>query len=165
MEHFYEDVYGFSQIDLFALYKNFPGWALDKNNAHFKNLMQVISSYLDTLYLQTKALARQKAEKAHAIQMQTYETRVAEIKATLNIVTRDPGTITVNIPDNYKVCAINIVNIWNSIDPDSANGEYYKLKTWIDSFMKIPFNNYCKIPVHISDGLDKCNSFLSNTYS
>ena len=65
-----------------------------------------------------------------------------------------------NIPDNYKVCAINKVNILNSIDPDSANGEYYKLKTWIDSFMKIPFDIYCKIPVHISDGLDICNSFL-----
>ena len=68
-----------------------------------------------------------------------------------------------NIPDSYKVCAINKINVLNSIDEDSVNGEYYKLKNWIDNFMKIPFDNYCKIPVHISDGLEKCNEFLINS--
>ena len=29
-------------------------------------------------------------------------------------------------------------------------GEYYKMKTWIDGFMSIPFNIYQTLPVNIS---------------
>ena len=49
-----------------------------------------------------------------------------------------------------------------NMDIESANGEYYKLKSWIDSFIKIPFNNFSNIPIHISDGLEKCNDFIDN---
>ena len=68
--------------------------------------------------------------------------------------------VDLNIPNNYKACAINKINILNSMDPESANGEYYKLKTWIDSFIKIPFNSYSTIPVHINDGREKCHEFI-----
>ena len=66
-----------------------------------------------------------------------------------------------DIPDMYKACAINKFNQLSNMDEAMANGEYYKLKTWIDGFVKIPFNKYAKIPVHVSDGLEKCNQFIT----
>jgi flagellar P-ring protein precursor FlgI len=50
----------------------------------------------------TKKLAMEQAQKAHKVEMKAYEKVVAEIKASLNVVTRDPGTVTVNVPENYK---------------------------------------------------------------
>ena len=41
-----------------------------------------------------------------------------------------------------------------------GDGEYYKLKQWIDSFMMIPFHKYCNLPITFSDGIDKCNDFM-----
>ena len=66
-----------------------------------------------------------------------------------------------DIPDMYKACAINKFNQLSNMDEAMANGEYYKLKTWIDGFVKIPFNKYAKIPVHVSDGVEKCNQFIT----
>jgi len=66
-----------------------------------------------------------------------------------------------DIPDMYKACAINKFNQLSNMDEAMANGEYYKLKTWIDGFVKIPFNKYAKIPVHVSDGLERCNQFIT----
>lgn len=48
----------------------------------------------------------------------------------------------------------------NTMDSETASGEYYKLKTWINNFIKIPFNSYANIPVHISDGREKCSEFI-----
>ena len=45
---------------------------------------------------------------------------------------------------------------------DSANGEYYKIKNWLDTFISIPFDNYSKLPINIDDGLDKCHEYMSN---
>ena len=70
--------------------------------------------------------------------------------------------VELNIPNYYKACAINKINMLKNMDIESANGEYYKLKSWIDSFIKIPFNNFSNIPIHISDGLEKCNDFIDN---
>ena len=67
-----------------------------------------------------------------------------------------------DIPDIYKACAINKINQLENMDQESANGEYYKLKCWIDNFMKIPFGKYTNIPIHVSDGLERCNEFIAD---
>ena len=41
-------------------------------------------------------------------------------------------------------------------------GEYYKMKTWIDGFMSIPFNIYQTLPVSISDPIEKCQNFMED---
>jgi ATP-dependent Lon protease len=45
---------------------------------------------------------------------------------------------------------------------DPGSGEYYKLKTWVDNFMRIPFNKYNTLPIQMSDGTEKCNEFMEN---
>ena len=66
-----------------------------------------------------------------------------------------------NMPNHFKSIALKKINSFNNMDP--CNGEYYKIKNWIDGFMQIPFGNYSKLPLQMSDGLDKCSEFLDNS--
>ena len=43
-----------------------------------------------------------------------------------------------NIPVEFKTSAMKKINILDYMDPSS--GEYYKIKQWVDTFMRIPFN-------------------------
>ena len=44
-----------------------------------------------------------------------------------------------DMPVEYKVVAFNKINTLAYMD--SASGEYYKIKQWVDTFMQIPFGN------------------------
>jgi ATP-dependent Lon protease len=43
-----------------------------------------------------------------------------------------------------------------------GNSEYFKIKSWVDSFLKIPFNKYNNLPICFADGIDKCHDFMEN---
>ena len=43
-----------------------------------------------------------------------------------------------------------------------GGGEYYKMKTWVDAFMQIPFGKYQSLPLQISDGIEKCHEFMDS---
>ena len=62
------------------------------------------------------------------------------------------------IPAQFKASAIKKINMLRNMEPGS--GEFYKIKNWVDTFMKIPFNKYNNMAVHRSDGIDKCSNFL-----
>jgi ATP-dependent Lon protease len=65
-----------------------------------------------------------------------------------------------NIPVEYKSCAIKKINSLTYMDPGS--GEYYKIKQWVDTFMKIPFNKHNQLPITMADGPEKCKSFMED---
>lgn len=65
------------------------------------------------------------------------------------------------IPAKYKASAMRKINTLNHMDPGS--GEYYKIKQWVDIFMSIPFGVYRNLPIHFTDGVDKCNEFMSKS--
>jgi len=62
------------------------------------------------------------------------------------------------IPVEYKSSAIKKINSLNYMDPGS--GEYYKIKQWVDTFMKIPFNINRSLPIKMADGPEKCKKFM-----
>jgi ATP-dependent Lon protease len=64
------------------------------------------------------------------------------------------------IPVKFKCAAMKKINALSYMEP--GNGDYYKLKTWVDTFMKIPFNTYSSFPITIEDGVDKCHEFMAN---
>ena len=41
-------------------------------------------------------------------------------------------------------------------------GEYYKIKQWVDTFMRIPFGKYKTLPVSMADGEEKYQAFMIN---
>jgi|Laugresubdmm15sn_1035100.scaffolds.fasta_scaffold00666_3 ATP-dependent Lon protease len=65
-----------------------------------------------------------------------------------------------NIPAIFKASAMKKINSLRYMEPGS--GEYYKIKNWVDTFMRIPFNKYEKLPVNISDGVEACHEFMAN---
>ena len=64
------------------------------------------------------------------------------------------------IPHIFKSIALKKLNSLKYMEPGS--GEFYKIKNWVDTFMRIPFNNYRTLPVTMTDGVDKCHNFMEN---
>jgi ATP-dependent Lon protease len=64
------------------------------------------------------------------------------------------------IPTKYKATVMQKLNMLKSMDP--SDSEYYKIKNWVDTFMRIPFGKYKALDVKLSDGLDHCHNFMEN---
>jgi ATP-dependent Lon protease len=52
------------------------------------------------------------------------------------------------------------LNVLRSMEPGES--EYYKIKGWVDTFMKIPFGIHKSLSVKMDDGLDACHQFMGN---
>ena len=65
-----------------------------------------------------------------------------------------------DIPIQFKAAAFKKVNSLKYMEPGS--GEFYKIKNWVDTFMKIPFTNYRSLPISIENGVDSCHEFMEN---
>jgi ATP-dependent Lon protease len=68
-----------------------------------------------------------------------------------------------NIPPIFKAAAMKKISSLRYMEPGS--GEYYKIKNWVDTFMRIPFGQYETLPVNIEDGVEKCHDFMANAQS
>jgi len=62
------------------------------------------------------------------------------------------------MPAKFKAIAMQKLNVLRSMDP--GDNEYYKIKNWVDTFMKIPFGKYQDLSVSMVDGIDKCHDFM-----
>jgi ATP-dependent Lon protease len=65
-----------------------------------------------------------------------------------------------DIPIAFKGAAIKKINSLRYMEPGS--GEFYKIKNWVDTFMRIPFGNYNTLEVNIDNGVEKCHEFMEN---
>jgi ATP-dependent Lon protease len=64
-----------------------------------------------------------------------------------------------DIPVNFKGAAMKKIGSLRHMEPGS--GEYYKIKNWVDTFMRIPFGKTKDLPIQIEDGVDKCHDFMA----
>ena len=65
-----------------------------------------------------------------------------------------------DIPVQFKSAAMKKINSLRYMEPGS--GEFYKIKNWVDTFMRIPFSKYEGLPISIEDGVDKCHDFMES---
>ena len=65
-----------------------------------------------------------------------------------------------DIPVNFKAAAMKKINSLRYMEPGS--GEFYKIKNWVDTFMRIPFGKNENLPISIDDGVEKCHEFMEN---
>ena len=65
-----------------------------------------------------------------------------------------------NIPAKYKAVVLQKLKILRSMEP--GDSEYFKLKNWVDGFMRVPFGKYKELTVNLNDGLDACHEFIEN---
>ena len=62
-----------------------------------------------------------------------------------------------NMPDKYKKIGIN--KLMQIKDKDNTGN--CKIIKWLDSFLKLPFNNSNYLPLTIHDGIDKCREYMN----
>ena len=65
-----------------------------------------------------------------------------------------------DIPVIFKAAAMKKISSLRYMEPGS--GEFYKIKNWVDTFMRIPFSEYKTLPISINDGVDKCHDFMAS---
>jgi len=65
-----------------------------------------------------------------------------------------------DIPTLFKGAAMKKINSLKYMEPGS--GEFYKIKNWVDTFMRVPFGKFESLPFSIEDGVDKCHQFMEN---
>ena len=63
-----------------------------------------------------------------------------------------------NIPPKFKATVMQKVNMLRSMEV--GDPEYFKLKTWVDGFMRIPFGLQKNLSVNITDGIETCSDFM-----
>ena len=123
----------------------------DKNSRIFKKLLSDKNAMNDFSFYEKLEIDNQKK-------------LIKELRE-INKITRieKPYRVTLlesNIPVEFKAAAMKKVNSLRYMEPGS--GEFYKIKNWVDTFMKIPFTNYQALPINIEDGVDKCHNFMEN---
>jgi ATP-dependent Lon protease len=65
------------------------------------------------------------------------------------------------MPVLFKSAALKKINSLRYMEPGS--GEFYKIKNWVDTFMRIPFDKSQDLPITITDGVEKCHDFMEKT--
>ena len=122
-----------------------------KNSTRFRELVSNKKNMNDFVYF-----------KGMPIQEQTkILTEVEEINKIISV--DKPYRITLlesDMPVHFKACAMKKINMLRYMEP--GGGEFYKVKNWIDTFMKIPFGVHQSLPVSRNDGIEACHNFMEN---
>ena len=122
-----------------------------KNTAKLRKLLREKDVMNDFKYFITMDVEKQ----------QKIISELESINKVMNI--EKPYRITLletDIPHEFKADALKKVNLLSYMSPET--GEYYKIKQWVDTFMRIPFGKHKNLPLSIKDGPEKCNEFISN---
>ena len=123
-----------------------------KNTKDFRNLLKEKNVMNDIKYFKEKLSIQQ--QEMVIKQMEELKQHY-EVDRPYRIALLDA-----DIPINYKACAIKKINTLKYMEP--GGGEYYKIKQWVDTFMRIPFGKIQSLPVTINDGIEKCNNFMED---
>ena len=123
----------------------------DKNMRIFKKIIKDKNTMNDFIFYEKLPL--------------TEQIKIIKELKEINKITRieKPYRMTLlesNIPVQFKSCAMKKINSLRYMEPGS--GEFYKIKNWVDTFMRIPFVKYEELPISIEDGVDKCHAFMEN---
>jgi len=65
-----------------------------------------------------------------------------------------------NIPPKYKAVVLQKLKVLRTMEP--GDSEYFKLKNWVDGFMRVPFGIYKHLNVKLQDGVEACSDFIEN---
>ena len=99
--------------------------------------------------------------KLDVVQQKTIIKELREINNDIRV--EKPYRMTLlesSMPRLFKSAAIKKISMLKHMEPGS--GEYYKIKNWVDTFMRIPFGKYLTLPIQYEDGIDTCHEFMAN---
>ena len=129
-----------------------PTLKISKEN--YKKFDKILNMEEDELeYFKTKMTLKQQFNAINELQ---------KLKSQINIDKPYLIYLTeLDIPDIFKASALKKINIMKQMSESNSN-EYYKLKMWVDTFIKIPFNKYSNLPITYAGNLDECHEFINN---
>lgn len=95
----------------------------------------------------------------------------AERKDLMDIMKRISNLMTDegDVPYKFKVLQLPVSDYTKSIvlkkldalaEMNMDTGGAYKLRTWVDGFLRIPFGKTIPLPVKFEDGVEKCTDFM-----
>jgi len=124
-----------------------------KNCEEFKKLLRKRSSTNDLMYFKKNFSPEQQARLIQEIK-EVNKISYSDVPYRLSVLQS-------SIPRMFKSIALNKISTLRNMDPGS--GEFYKIKNWVDGFMKIPFDNEKKLPVTLeTHGREACSVFMDN---
>ena len=65
-----------------------------------------------------------------------------------------------NMPTKFKAVAMQKLSMLKSMEV--GDNEYFKVKNWVDTFMRIPFGIYRNLSISMADGIDACHEYMDN---
>ena len=65
-----------------------------------------------------------------------------------------------NMPAKFKAVAMQKLSMLKSMEV--GDNEYFKVKNWVDTFMRIPFGIYRNLSISMADGIDACHDYMEN---
>jgi len=65
-----------------------------------------------------------------------------------------------NMPAKFKAVAMQKLSMLKSMEV--GDNEYFKVKNWVDTFMRIPFGIYRNLSISMADGIDACHEYMDN---
>jgi ATP-dependent Lon protease len=123
----------------------------DKLNVkEFKTLLRKKNSTNDLRYFR-RHMTPAEQQKVIADLKQIHAVSIIQKPYRLSLLETD-------IPIAFKAIAMRKINSLRHMEPGC--GEYYKVKNWVDTFMKIPFNKTRNLPLTIEDGIQRCSEFM-----
>ena len=124
-----------------------------KNMKKFKGLLNDKNVMNDFKYFQKMDNDTQKKVLSHMEEINSHTKIDKPYRIQL---------IEADIPTMYKNYALKKINMLKYMRP--GDGEYYKVKTWVDGFMKVPFNSHSKIPVSMQDNkIEEIQEFMEDS--
>ena len=120
------------------------------NVKEFKTLLRKKNSTNDLRYFR-RHMTPAEQQKVIADLKQIHAVSIIQKPYRLSLLETD-------IPITFKAIAMRKINSLRHMEPGC--GEYYKVKNWVDTFMKIPFNKTRNLPLTIEDGLARCSEFM-----
>ena len=123
----------------------------DKLNVkEFKTLLRKKNSTNDLRYFR-RHMTSAEQQKVITDLKQIHAVSIIQKPYRLSLLETD-------IPIAFKAIAMRKINSLRHMEPGC--GEYYKVKNWVDTFMKIPFGKTKNLPLTIEDGLARCSEFM-----
>ena len=65
-----------------------------------------------------------------------------------------------NMPAKFMAVAMQKLSMLKSMEV--GDNEYFKIKNWVDTFMRIPFGIYRNLTISMADGIDACHDYMDN---
>jgi ATP-dependent Lon protease len=123
----------------------------DKLNVkEFKTLLRKKNSTNDLRYFR-RHMTPEQQQKVIADLKQIHAVSIIQKPYRLSLLETE-------IPVAFKAIAMRKINSLRHMEPGC--GEYYKVKNWVDTFMKIPFGKTRNLPLTIEDGIQRCSDFM-----